>query len=119
MFFVLKYFPIPCKKQLAPIIKSVTWFIDLWSRMVGIILSTISFFLLQFGIYLGFSTFVPILLKKRGFWTTNFYIIIAIFLYINVWFNYFSTMWHGPGHPPKSMSDEQKALLINDPENQP
>lgn len=119
MFSTHKFFPKPCRKYLPRIAEVVMSSFDCLIMMVGPLLATIATTLIILVSYTWFTNVIPTLMEREGFFWTQVYTVIGLWLLGNLLFNYFSTMYHGPGNPPKIMDDERKALLIDDPENRP
>jgi len=91
---------------------TVDWVVSL----IGPLLASLATFLILLVVYVYFTELLPVLLIEQGTMRAQFITLFGIFLLTNLLWNYFSTMFVGPGHSPDSISEDTKSLLSAYPE---
>lgn len=117
MFSFMKSIPKPFRKCIELITNVVFLVIDYGMKLFGLLLSSAAVCLISFVSWVWFSEMIPLLMESYGFFGTQLLTIIGLLLVGNIFFNFFSTQWHGPGYSPPHLDDERKSLLVNDPRN--
>jgi len=83
---------------------------------VGPLLASLATFLILFVVYAYFTEILPLIVEERGSTAAQLLTLVGIYILISLLWNYLSTMFVGPGHPPSSIGDDLKGLLNDDPE---
>lgn len=90
--------------------------IDWIVSLIGPLLASLATFLILFVTYSYFTELLPVLLIEHGTAQAQMLTLFGVWLLVNLLWNYFCTMFVGPGHSPDVMGDDTKSLLVHDPE---
>jgi len=90
--------------------------VDAIVGMVGPVLSSLATFLIFFVVYAYFTEVLPVLILQHGHSTAQLFTGFGLFLLTNLLWNYFCTMFVGPGHVPEVLPEDIRNLLVHDPE---
>jgi len=90
--------------------------VDVTIKLIGPVLASLAVCLICFVVYAYFTEILPVVAIAHGTTGAQGLTLFGIFLLINLFWNYGSTMLVGPGNPPANIGDDLKGLLANDPE---
>jgi len=96
--------------------RACVWSIDKLIQVVGPVLASLATFLILFVVYAYFTEILPRVEMERGSTGALLITLVGIYLLGALLFNYWSTMFVGPGNPPATIGDDTKGLLASDPE---
>lgn len=96
--------------------RTCLWSVDIIIRLIGPLLATLATSLILFVVYAYFTEVLPILVIEHSPAVAQLLTVVGLYLLGSLLFNYFSTMFVGPGNPPANIGDDMKGLLSDDPE---
>jgi len=89
--------------------------VDTAISLVGPILSSVATILI-FGVtYVYFTEILPVVVASYGVYS-RLITLVGLWLLLNLLWNYWRTMWIGPGYAPTKLDQETIELLADDPE---